>query len=247
MWTSMTLAKSATLGSISLRQHAYQEIKHRILDGTYTPGGLLSESQLAQELGISRTPVREALRDLAGRGLLRILPQRGIVVSDLSVKDITEVYQLREELECFATRLAADMMTEEQGAQFVADQTQAEQCLRAGLLRPAYDAAVKMHAQIIAMACNARLSRIMGQLADEAHRYGLLTLRSGHAQQAIDEHGRIIAALLARDGERAADLMRQHLRADRDLALRVALPAGVPAMTIASAPIPNLRIVAERT
>jgi GntR family transcriptional regulator, rspAB operon transcriptional repressor len=228
----------------SLRQLAYREIKQRVLDGSYAPGSLLSESQLAEELGISRTPVREALRDLAGGALVRILPQRGIIVSELSVKDITEIYQLREQLECFAVRLAAENVTNEGGAQFLADHRQAVQYLNAGRLRPAYDAAVKMHVRLIAMALNARLSRIMDQLADEAHRYGLLTLRSGHAQQAIDDHGRIIDALLARDGERAAELMRQHLRADRDLALRAALPAGVSATTISS--VPTLRVVSER-
>ncbi len=240
----MAHAKLKEPRAASLRQVAYREIKRRILDGSFEPGSLLSENQLAENLGISRTPVREALRDLAGGSLVRILPQRGIIVSALSVTDISEVYQLREQLECFATRLAGEMMTDEDGACLSADHRQAVRCLAAGRLRPAYDAAVKMHAKIIAMARNDRLSRFMEQLADEAHRYGLLTLRSGHAQQAIDEHGGIIDALLQRDGDLAAALMRQHLRADRDLALRVSLPAGVSAGNVT--PEPRLRVVSKR-
>lgn len=209
---------------VSLRQVAYDSIRQRVLDGSYAPGSLLSENQIGDELGISRTPVREALRDLVGAGLVRILPQRGIIVSDLTAADIIEVYQVREELECLAVALATPRLTARKKARLQTDHRRAVAALGAGRLRQAYDHAVLMHARIIEAAGNARLSRFMDQLADEAHRYGLITLRAGHAEHAIRDHGTIIAALVQGDGARAAALMRQHLRADRDLALRSALP-----------------------
>lgn len=217
---------------LSLRQQAYDEVKRAILDSRYPPGALLSENQLADELRISRTPVREALRDLATAGLVRILPRRGIVVSELRLEDALEVYQLREQLECFAARLAADGLRPEDREGFAHEHQQALAHLAAGRDRLAYDHSVLMHARIIAMARNSRLTQVMNQLADQTHRFGLLTLRDGRAEPAIREHGEIIGALTDRDGELAAERMRDHLRADRDMVLSLILPGGVSAQEL---------------
>jgi DNA-binding GntR family transcriptional regulator len=208
----------------SLVKQAYDRIKRDILDGHAPPGSQLSEHQLAEDLGISRTPIREALRDLASSGLVRIMPQRGIVVSELSLRDISDMYALREQLECFAVQLAVPRLDEANRAGFLADHAQSVAALHKRKLREAYDYAVRMHARIIRIADSPRLQRFMSQLADEAHRYGLITLRAGHAAQAIGEHGHIISAMLEGDGERAARLMLDHLRCDRDLALKSAIP-----------------------
>ncbi len=218
---------------LSLRQKAYAELKQRILDSRHAPGALLSENQLAEELSISRTPVREALRDLATAGLVRILPQRGIVVTELTLQDAVEVYQLREQLECFAARLAADRMLPQNRDGFERDHRQALKHLQAGSLRQAYDHSILMHRRIIAMARNSRLTQVMDMLGDQTHRFGLLTLRNGRAAPAIHEHGDIIAALRAGDGALAAERMRAHLRADRDMVLSLILPAGVPRQVVA--------------
>jgi DNA-binding GntR family transcriptional regulator len=218
----------------NLRERALATIRQRILDQHYPPGRLLSENQLAEELGISRTPIREALRELAAGGLLRILPQRGIVVSEPSVQDIVEVYQLREQLECFAARQAAERLTPADAQGFVDEHGEAIAHLAAGRRRLAYDASVRLHGRIIALTRNGRLTQFMNQLGDQVHRFGLMTLRHGRAEQALQEHGGIIQAILARDGARAEALMREHLRADRDMALRVTLPAGFTAAETAA-------------
>jgi GntR family transcriptional regulator, rspAB operon transcriptional repressor len=225
----MTLSSPHTL-----RQQAYEEIKRGILDSRYAPGSLLSENQLAEELQIGRTPIREALRDLATGGLVRILPQRGIIVSELSLQDIVEVYQLREQLEGFAVRLAAERMSEEDRTGFEDDHQRALVHRNAGRQRQGYDFSILMHDRIIRIARNARLSKFMGQLSDLTHRFGLLTLRNGRGQPALREHGEIIAALLVGDAERAETLMRTHLRADRNMVLRLTLPAGIAGSGFAS-------------
>jgi DNA-binding GntR family transcriptional regulator len=211
----------------SLREQALEAIRQGILDGRYAPGSLLSENQLAEELQISRTPIREALRELAGGGLVRILPQRGIIVSELSVQDIVEVYQLREQLEGFAVRIAAERLGPADAEALRADHRQAVAHMQAGRLRAAYDFSVLMHGRIIALAGNGRLAQFMAQLGDQVHRFGLLTLRHGRVERALLEHGHIIDALIAGKPEEAETLMRLHLRADRDVALRAVLPAGV--------------------
>ena len=213
----------------NLRQQAYDAIKRAILDSRYAPGSLLSENQLADELSISRTPIREALRELSAGGLVRILPQRGIVVSELSLQDIVEVYQLREQLEGFATRMAAERLTAADRDGFAADHRRALAHMNAGRSRQGYDASILMHARIIRLAQNARLDRFMSQLADQTHRFGLLTLRAGRGQSALREHGEIIESLLAGEAGEAETRMRSHLRADRDMAMRLILPVGIEA------------------
>ena len=219
---------------LSLRQQAYDALRRGILDGLYPPGALLSENQLAEELEISRTPIREALRDLATAGLLRILPQRGIVVSEPTIEDAVEVYQLREQLECFAARLAAERLGQADLAGFTRDHRHALEHLAAGHDRLAYDHSILMHARIIDMARNSRLTQVMTLLSDQTHRFGLLTLRNGRASPAIHEHGEIIAAIGARDAELAAARMLAHLRADRDMVLALILPAGISVRPLAS-------------
>ncbi|CAH0282372.1 GntR family transcriptional regulator [Roseomonas sp. CECT 9278] len=213
----------------SLREQALDTIRGRILDLRYPPGSLLSENQLSEEMGISRTPIREALRELAAGGLVRILPQRGVVVAEPSVRDIVEVYQLREQLECFAARLAAEHLTEADARALAADHAEALAQFAHGNLQEAYEASVRLHARIIALTRNARLARFMAQLGDQVHRFGLMTLRHGRAPQALEEHGRIIDAIVARDGATAEALMRDHLRADRDMAMAALLPTGMDA------------------
>lgn len=220
------MARSSTRPVRNLREEARAAIRQSILDLRFPPGSLLSENQLAEELKISRTPIREALRELANSGLVRVLPQRGVVVSEPSVQDIVEVYQLREQLECFAARLAAERLTPLDAEGFQSDHTEALAHFRAGRHRQAYDASVRLHSRIIGLAGNSRLTQFMHQLSDQVHRFGLLTLRHGRAERALEEHGEIIAALIHRDRDAAEALMRMHLRADRDLALRVSLPAG---------------------
>ena len=220
--------QDAPVSAISLRERAYDEIRRRILGDVFEPGALLSENQLAEELQISRTPIREALRDLSAGGLVRILPQRGVVVSELSLQDVIEVYQLREQLECFATRLAAARVGDEDMAAFRSDHQLALENMRAKRLSPAYDYSVLMHGRIVALARNSRLTQFMQQLGDQVHRFGLLTLRHGRVERALMEHGHIIDALARRNGDEAEALMRSHLRADRDMVVRLILPSGVP-------------------
>lgn len=231
----MRRIKAAETGEAgNLREQAYAAIKKAILDSRYAPGALLSENQLAEELKISRTPIREALRELSNGGLVRILPKRGVVVSELSVQDVVEVYQLREQLEGFAVRLAAERLTLEDATGLRGDHAQALAHMAAGQHRLAYDFSVQMHGRILDIAGNTKLSQFMAQLSDQVHRFGLLTLRHGRVETALTEHGAIIEALVAGRGEDAERLMRAHLAGDRDMALSLVLPPGMVGRSLAA-------------
>src|SRR5690606_10767984 len=96
------------LVAMTLQRHqAYEQLKNLILDGELRPGEPMREQQLAERTGTSRTPVREALHELAREGLVRLVPGRGAFVAEISIPDLLELFQLRDVLEPYAARLAA--------------------------------------------------------------------------------------------------------------------------------------------
>ncbi len=97
-----------------LREVVYEELKKQILAGSITPGMRMMEVELAEDMGVSRTPVREAIRKLEKEGLVTIEPRKGAYASDISVKDIVDVLEVREELEGLSASLAATRITEEE-------------------------------------------------------------------------------------------------------------------------------------
>jgi DNA-binding GntR family transcriptional regulator len=92
----------------------YAQVRHAILTGALRPKERITENQIAERFGLSRTPVREAFRRLEAEGLIVVVPQRGAFVSQPSLEDILEIYQIRTPLECMAARIAADAITEAQ-------------------------------------------------------------------------------------------------------------------------------------
>ena len=88
-----------------LKNKAYETIKERLLDCTYEPGTLLNEARLAEDLGFSRTPVREAISRLESDGFVKIMPKKGIYVSDILLSDVLQIFQTRIEIEPVALRM----------------------------------------------------------------------------------------------------------------------------------------------
>lgn len=97
-----------------LKDQAYQQLKQMLLDGTYAPGTFLSERQLAEQLGMSKTPVRAALERVEAEGYITVSPQQGIVVRELSLREIKEHYEIRIALETYIVRRLAGNLTAEQ-------------------------------------------------------------------------------------------------------------------------------------
>ena len=97
-----------------LRELVCETIRQAIVDGVFSPGERLMEIQLADEMGVSRTPVREAIRKLELEGFVVMIPRRGTYVADISIKDINEVYEIRTSLEVLAAGLAAERISDEE-------------------------------------------------------------------------------------------------------------------------------------
>ena len=210
---------------VSLNQKAYAEIRRRILDGELIAESPLSEYQLAEELQLSRTPVREAVKRLEREGLVQAIPNRGTFVSKLTSKDISEIYQVREQLEGFAAHIAAETMSDEAIEKLEKEISVLKTLASESRLVEVVDSDIRLHQQIIASTQNSRLIAMLGTLDDQMHRVRALFPQSPQWLKAtLVEHAKIVEAIKARDGLGAEKAMRDHLRSAREHAVRQSLP-----------------------
>jgi len=208
-----TLAQLTPIESSSIAGLAYDQIRALILSGEMAPGARLSQLELAERLAISRTPVREALRRLAGEGLVDALPQRGFRVADIGLESVMRRLEVRFLLEPGIARLAAERATREEIAalhEAIALEEGAEDAI--GI----HDASRLFHVSLARATHNDELvSTLESKWIIEVGRR-LLARRAympqWHAAD-IAEHRGIAAAVEAGDGERAAILMREHIAA----------------------------------
>lgn len=196
---------------ISLSQQAYESIKQKIVSLEMLPGSVIDEGTLQQELGFGRTPVREALKRLALEKLVVILPRRGMFVSEIGIRDLQQLFEMRLPLEMLATRLAAERGSTEQWQrmQSVLDLLQNTSIDNQSLVT-------------IDKACHEIIYEAAGNtfLSDTLATHYALSLRLwyyfltqiGDMRDALEDHKLIKEALQAGDGDKAAQLMEQHIR-----------------------------------
>ncbi len=205
----------------------YEELKSAIVDLRLAPGDPLREATLADQLGVSKTPIREALTRLEQEGLVETTSFKGAVVTGYSRQDLLEIYELRELLENAAARTAAESMAD-------ADRDRLDHiCRESRKLKKNHDAA-GLAALISAFddvlfeqVRNSRIRALIENLRAHLTRIGHLTAEiPGRIDASVDEHEKIVQAIAARDPELAERQMREHIRSVRDDQLR-ALVGGV--------------------
>ena len=206
---------------MSYVRQAYRTIKTRILENRYQPGHQILEQQLADDLGMSRTPVREALIRLHDEGLVELIPRRGMRIVPLAPEDMQEIYEVLTALEVAAVELAArrPLTAEELAPLDEALQTM-ETRLAADDLDGWARADARFHKALLTLAGNKRLAGMAATLADQVHRARMITLRlRPRPVKSIEEHREVLKALRAGDGARACEKHRQHRRAAAQLLL----------------------------
>lgn len=214
-----------------LTQRAYEQLHEAIVGGRIGPGEALFEVNLAESLGMSRTPVREALRVLEREGLVEALPSRGYRVPHPSIEDLRELFEMRETLEGMAARYAALRATELQVAHLL------RLCGRYERER-GWDAwtaiGSEFHDAIVAAAGNVRLRAQLASLNSliVMSRRSALRADGNRRQTAIAQHRAIFEAIRARDAELAQRLACEHVRHSYEATLRI---YGDRAYTAASA------------
>jgi DNA-binding GntR family transcriptional regulator len=196
-------------------EEAYRHLKTRIMSADLPPGASLNELEIAAALGTSRTPVREAIRKLEQEGLAMRYPNRGAIVTKLSMTDVLEIWQLREILEPAACALAADRIDREALAKLESAFLE----LRGQEMGPeAYEAFLRadvgLHGLIVDSTGNATLRSVLGMLNERVVQVRVVT-SPARFQSAVAEHLAIVAALKARDAQEAMAAMRRHLECAR--------------------------------
>ena len=207
-----SLVRNASVVAIEL-------IREAIVDGRLHPGQRLKEEELARELGISRTPVREALLMLQAEGLVDATPNRGATVRRHTAEDIDDLYQLRALLEGHATRRATSGLSDEAIASLRESCLRFEALLRQGTndLRELVKENLSFHATILDGAGSARLASMVRNVIELPLVYRSYTWYSPEQQQiSAHYHVQIVRALEARDADRAEIVMKEHIFEARD-------------------------------
>lgn len=200
---------------------ATEVIREAILDGRLPPGRRLKEEELAQELGISRTPVREALLLLQAEGLVDASPNRGARVHSHSIEDLNDLYQLRALLEGYAARRAATGLPEERIDALRESCARFEELIEDGAdMRVLVKENLVFHQTVLEGAGSARLGMMVRQVVEMPLVYRSYAWYSREQQQiSAHYHRQITRALAARDSERAELVMKEHIFEARDLLL----------------------------
>ena len=213
---------------LPLRDEVFLTLKQAVLDGTLQPGERLMEIHLARQLGVSRTPVREALRKLELEGLVLTLPNRGAMVAQITLTDLEDVMEIREALEELAARKACAKIGEEQFAALRGAAEDFESGLRADDLAAAALADSAFHEMLCEAAGNKRLSQLMDSLRSQMYRYRLESLKNKKSHpDLIRQHRLICEAVKAGDEEKAASVIRMHIKEQKKLLLEF-LSGGQP-------------------
>src|SRR5512133_520684 len=201
----------------SLHDEVAAQLRDRIFDGELLPGTFLDEVQLAEEMHISRTPLREALKVLKAEGLVRHEPRRGSFVNEVTEQDLDEIFPVIALLEGRCAREAATNATDADLEELEALHQKLERHARARRINDYYTANFAIHEAIIGLARNRWLAQVIGDLRKIVKLSRLQQLHApGRLEQSLTEHMAVFAALKARDPEGAEAAMRTHLTRQRN-------------------------------
>ncbi|MFI6713215.1 GntR family transcriptional regulator [Nonomuraea sp. NPDC050478] len=195
----------------SLAAQTFEAVRRAIVTGELAPGTLHSVVEIAAQLGVSRTPVREALLQLATHGVVRFERSRGVRILEIATRDIEEIYTLRYLLEVPSAYRAATMMTDDQMASFSKALERMRQACESGDERLFQEEDVAFHEMILEAAGNTRVTQSVATMRAQMAARGLSTTKTRTLWDIWRVHERILEAIQARDEQGAAQAMRDHL------------------------------------
>lgn len=192
-------------------------LREAIINGTLKPGEKILEAQLAEELGISRTPVREAMRKLEQEGFVRIIPRKGACVAEFSEGDIEETFQVRLALELLAVELASEKMDASGAAALEKVLQEEEIAIESGSLVEQVEKDAEFHEHIYRIAGNQKLIQIMGNLREQITRFRFVSIGGrGRGKEVLLEHMGIFEALKQRNAALARERIDRHVRSTQE-------------------------------
>ena len=194
---------------LPLRDVVFNTLRRAILKGELEPGERLMEIALANKLGVSRTPIREAIRKLELEGLVVMIPRKGAEVARITEKDLRDVLEVRTSLEKLAIELACDRITEDDLKLACKD---FEESFGKDDLTTIAEKDVAFHDIIFRSTKNARLIQILNNLREQMYRYRLEYLKDTQSHdRLVEEHQRIVDAIIDKNKEEAVRLIQEHI------------------------------------
>lgn len=201
-----------TFDNRNLYERVYLHIKNKILNNELKPGSRVEYDSLIEELGVSRTPLRDALNMLDQEGLIEIKPRAGTFISTPKVKDIEEIYDIRKGLERQAVHLASSFISMTDLEKLKSEVEEAEIAMKRGDLEPFFNSDRNFHQTIIRHSRNQRLIDIMDRLEAQVKWFGIImTINFDRPKQASDMHKQIIEAMHESKIGEAKQLMEEHI------------------------------------
>lgn len=195
-----------------LRELVLEAIREAIKSGVLKPRERLMEIQLAEELGVSRTPIREALRKLELEGFIVMVPRKGAYVADISFKDIADVFEIRTALEGLAAGLAAERITDEELEDMERHLVEKADAIARQDMDRLIEVDTNFHEAIYKASRNQRLWVIINNLREQIQRFRTTSLAyPGRMQQSLNEHRHLVEAIQARDPQLARQLAQEHI------------------------------------
>jgi DNA-binding GntR family transcriptional regulator len=205
------LAVAEPVAARSQSDEAYARILERIVSLEMPPGSVVNEARLREDLGIGRTPIREALQRLARENLVKSIPHRGTFVTDVNITDLARITEVRIVLEAHAARLAAEKLGGADRQAIEAILAELERSLISGQ-RDLMELDQRIHRTVYRAARNPFLESTLERYFNLSLRLWYLVLdREVRLREAVDEHVELLRAILAADGDLAETIMRRHV------------------------------------
>ena len=197
---------------LPLRDVVFNTLREAILRGDLVPGERLMELQLASKLGVSRTPIREAIRMLEQEGLAITIPRKGAIVAGMTEKDMQDVLEIREALEELSVQVACDKITEEEIAELQKNMKNFEHSLKRGDLKKMAQADVEFHDVIYRATDNPKLISMLNNLREQMYRYRVEYLKNPqNHEQLLKEHEAIYKGIVEKDKDAVTEMIRKHI------------------------------------
>ncbi len=208
----MTIDVAAPIQRRPLHNELADRLRHMIVEGELAPGEKLAEKELCGQFGVSRTPLREAMKVLATEGLVLLTPNRGCAVAKLTLADLNEAFPIMGALEALSGELACQHITDAELARIQELHERMVRKYESGALRDYFKLNEQIHQMILDAACNPTLAQMQLSLSGRVRRARYMANMSpARWAKAVAEHEKILEALKARDGKRLAVLLKEHL------------------------------------
>ena len=197
---------------IPLRDIVFKTLRDAIITGEFQPGERLMEMKLANEMGVSRTPVREAIKKLEAEGLVIMNPRRGAQVAPINEKDLKDILEIRKALESLSCRIACGKVSQEDVKHLRSINRAVAKAVRENDIPQIVEKDIEFHDAINLITDNARLAKFLGQLKEHLYRYRLEFIKNmENCNTIIEDHERIIEAIAQKNADVACKEIEDHI------------------------------------